>query len=92
MIYFFRILCIDATHGTNKYDYKLVTLLVKDETDRGIPVAHCICTHENTDILTVFFKELCKKSGPVVVDYILTDDAVQVNIVNIIDKYLGLVI
>ena len=72
-------MCIDATHGTNEYDYKLITLLVKDETDHGIPVGHCISAKESEVCITVFFKELFKKSGPIFVEYIMTDDAPQVS-------------
>ena len=26
-----KVVCVDATHGTNAYDFKLITLLVVDE-------------------------------------------------------------
>lgn len=81
-INFFRVVSIDCTHGTNGYDYKLVTVLVKDETHKGVPVAHCICTRENKDVLITFLTEVCKMSGPIKTEYILTDDAPQVNILD----------
>ena len=34
--------CIDSTHGTNIYDFKLVTMLVVDEYGEGIPVGWMI--------------------------------------------------
>ena len=34
--------CIDSTHGTNQYDFKLITLLVVDDYNEGIPVAWAI--------------------------------------------------
>ena len=73
-----RYLSIDATHSTTKYGFKLITILVKDKTDRGVPVAHCISAKEDTNALYVFFKELRKQLGQIVVDYVLTDDAKQV--------------
>ena len=69
---------IDATHGTNHYGFKLITPMVNDEGGHGIPVGHCISNTENTESLTVFFKELRKKCGRIKVDYILTDDAPMV--------------
>ena len=35
--------CVDTTHGTNAYDFKLVTrtLLVVDEYREGFPVVWC---------------------------------------------------
>ena len=67
-----RILCIDSTHNTTHYDFKLVTILVKDNTDTGVPVAHLVTNHENEKVLTVFFREVLKKSGTLVLDYIIT--------------------
>jgi len=32
------LVCVDATHGTNHYDFKLVTVIVLDELG-GVPVA-----------------------------------------------------
>jgi len=35
-------ICVDSTHGTNVYDFKLITILVIDEFGEGIPVAWMI--------------------------------------------------
>ena len=37
---------MDATHGTNRYALKLITIMVKDETGHGVPVGHCISNKE----------------------------------------------
>ena len=37
-----RVLCVDSTHGTNGYDFTLITVLVVDEYGEGFPVAWCI--------------------------------------------------
>ena len=34
-----KVVCVAATHGTNAYHFKLVTLLVVDEYGEGFPVA-----------------------------------------------------
>ena len=41
------ILCMDSTHKTNIYSFKLITLLVPDEFRHGYPVAFCISNKEN---------------------------------------------
>ena len=69
----------DATHGTNAYDYKLITVLVEDETGHGVTVAHCICNKEDTACLTIFFKELLDLAGPLKISYFLSDDAPAVS-------------
>ena len=33
--YSFRILCVDSTHNTNQYGYKLITIMVRDDTGQG---------------------------------------------------------
>ena len=62
--------------------------MVKDQAGQGVPVGHCICTKENTSCLTVFISELREKYGRILVDYILTDDAKQVIIYEIIECML----
>ena len=41
------ILCMDSTHKTNIYSFKLITLLVPDEFRNGYPVAFCISNKED---------------------------------------------
>ena len=42
-----KVVCVDATHGTNAYDFKLITLLVVDEYGEGFPVAWCVTNKED---------------------------------------------
>ena len=37
-----KVVCVDATHDTNAYDFKLITLLVVDEYGERFRVAWCI--------------------------------------------------
>ena len=39
--------CIDSTHGTNTYDFKLITMLVVDEYGKGVPVGWLISDRED---------------------------------------------
>ena len=73
---------MDATHGTNRYALKLITIMVKDETGHGVPVGHCISNKENTETLTVFFQMIRNKCGRILLKYILTDYAYQVKIMD----------
>ena len=47
-------ICMDATHGTNMYDFKLITLQVRDEFGEDIPVAWVITNMEDATLLVEF--------------------------------------
>lgn len=51
-----RIVCIDATHGTTKYGFQLLNILVPDERRKGYPVAHFITDVLDKQILKAFFQ------------------------------------
>ena len=55
--------CVDATHGTNMYDFHLITLLVIDEYGEGIPVVWVITNREDALLLMEFLKEVKKRTG-----------------------------
>ena len=74
-----RYVVIDATHSTTKYGFKLITLMVLDESNTGVPVAHCISDKEDTNALYIFFRKIREKYGHIIVEYVLTDDAKQVS-------------
>jgi hypothetical protein len=44
-----RPLFMDATHGTVKYGYKLVAVLVMDQMNKGVPVAWAIVDERTVD-------------------------------------------
>ncbi|GFV16592.1 c2H2-type domain-containing protein [Trichonephila clavipes] len=46
-----EIVCVDSTHGTNSYNFKLITVLVVDDFDEGFPVAWCISNREDFTVL-----------------------------------------
>ena len=41
------VICIDSTHGTNGYDFTLITIVVIDVFGEGFPVAWCISNRED---------------------------------------------
>lgn len=47
-------ICMDSTHRTNMYDFKLITLLVLDNYGEGIPVAWAISNREDVTMLIQF--------------------------------------
>lgn len=47
--------CVDGTHGLNKYDFQLHTQLVIDDVREGFPCAFLIASRANEDILELFF-------------------------------------
>ena len=50
-----EIICLDSTHSTNKYDSKLITLVVPDEFGKDYVVGHLICNREDKKNLFHFF-------------------------------------
>ena len=69
-----RILCMDSTHKTNQYSFKLITLLVPDEFRRGYPVAFCISNREDEAAISVFLNCIKSKSKETSVNVVITDD------------------
>eukprot|EP00112_Aurelia_sp_Birch-Aquarium-sp1_P016102 Seg3619.1 transcript_id=Seg3619.1/GoldUCD/mRNA.D3Y31 product="Ubiquitin-like-specific protease 1" protein_id=Seg3619.1/GoldUCD/D3Y31 len=70
-----KIVCLDSTHCTNKYDFKLVMLVVPDELNKGYPVAHLISNHEDEAKLHYFFEAIKKRcSSDIKINAVMTDD------------------
>ena len=72
-----KVVCVDATHGTNAYDFKLITLLVVDEYGEGFPVAWCITNKEDRVLLIEFFASVRTKCGIVRPLWFMSDMAEQ---------------
>ena len=72
-----KVVCIDATHGTNGYDFSLITVLVTDEFGEGYPVAWCLSNRTDLTLLLSFFKSIKNRIGVIIPKWIMTDDADQ---------------
>ena len=72
-----RVVCIDGTHGTNGYDFTLITVIVIDEYGEGFPVAWCISNREDQLLLINFFTALKKRVGIVSPAWLMSDLAEQ---------------
>lgn len=57
------ILCADATHGTNAYDIKLLTLMTVNSFGNGVPVAFFFCNKEDQNVLGYFFTAIKSAVG-----------------------------
>ena len=58
-----KIVCMDSTHGTTMYDFLLITVMVLDEYDEGVPIAWALGNRDkffwkNCVIHTTFMKSL----------------------------------
>lgn len=72
-----HIICIDATHGTNAYDFSLLTVLVIDEYGKGYPISWCISNRMDLTLLIQVFKAMKAKVGNIVPKWVMSDDADQ---------------
>ena len=75
-----HIVCLDSTHGTNQYDFTLVTVMVVDDFGEGNPVAFMISNREDEIALREFFTAIKSRLPQDVqfsASHIMIDDAGQ---------------
>ena len=77
LVKFSETICMDTTHGTNMYDFKLLTIAVIDEYGEGVPVGWMLSNREDSMIIIEFLNSLKKRTGPINSKWIMTDDAPQ---------------
>ena len=66
--------CMDSTHSTTSYDFLLNTLLVVDDLNMGVPVAHLISNCENSVFLKKFFQIIKLDCGEIKSNTFMSDD------------------
>lgn len=71
------IICMDATHATNPYDFKLITILTVDDFEEGFPVAFLFSNREDYTALKYFMSAVKDKAGDVAAKTFMSDDAEQ---------------
>ena len=71
------IICVDGTHGTNTYDFLLITIMIVDNYGEGIPVAWAISDREDSCTLVQFLKPLSERVGVIKPKVFMSDDADQ---------------
>ena len=72
-----RVICVDSTHGTNSYNFSLITVMVIDEYGEGFPVAWCISNREDHPLLLIFYKAIKSKVGVLTPKWFMSDLAEQ---------------
>ena len=72
-----RFICVGGTHGTNGYDFTLITVVVIDEYGEGFPAAWCISNREDQFLLMNFFSALKSRVGVVSPAWFMSDLAEQ---------------
>ncbi len=68
------LICMDATHGTNHYDF---TIIVLDDYGEGVPVGWMISNKEDRTALMLFLNALKGRTGPISTSTFMSDDAEQ---------------
>ncbi|XP_050314956.1 uncharacterized protein LOC126749312 isoform X2 [Anthonomus grandis grandis] len=71
------IICMDATHGTNPYDFNLITVLVVDDYGEGFPVGFLFANREDYVVLKYFILALKSSIGNIRATTFMSDDADQ---------------
>ena len=72
-----KVVCVDATQGTNAYDFTLVTLLVVDEYREGFPVVWCSTNKEDRVVLIEFLSSVHTWCGMACPLWFMSDMAEQ---------------
>ena len=72
-----KLICMDSTHGTNLYDFLLISVIVIDEYGEGVPVAWAISNHEHTAVLVQFLEAIKSRTGELHPQIFMSDDAEQ---------------
>ena len=72
-----NVLCMDSTHGTNAYDFNLMTAIVIDEYGEGIPVLWAISNRQDMETLTIAIRAMKTRTGQVSPMWFMSDDAQQ---------------
>ena len=72
---FKRIICIDGTHGTNRRNWDLTVVLVKDENNMGFPVSFLLSNRLDQAVQEIFFRALQERLGEAInTEFIMSDD------------------
>ncbi|GFU90973.1 uncharacterized protein TNCV_4923041 [Trichonephila clavipes] len=68
-------ICIDGTHGTNGYDFELITLLILDVVRQGFPCSFFISNRTDHFVLEIFFAKIKEKVGEICPTVCMSDMA-----------------
>ena len=71
------VICMDATHETNGYNFLLITVMTKDNSGEGLPLAHMFSSKEDAVALKYFLQGIRSECGPMKCEAFMSDDASQ---------------
>lgn len=70
-----NVICMDSTHGTNAYQFLLISIMVLDDFGEGIPVAWAISNKEDTSSLVLYLTAVKEQVGNIEPTVFMSDDA-----------------
>ena len=73
-----KVICMDDTHGSNMYDFTLITVLVIDDYRVGIPMVWALSNRVNKVLLMQFWKRLKANVGDLRTNVCMSDMADQI--------------
>ena len=68
---------MDATYRINVYDFNLITLMVLDNFQEGIPVMWALSNREDKPVLVTTLKAIKERCGAIEPEWYMTDMAQQ---------------
>ena len=68
-------ICMDSTHGTNVYDFYLITNLVLDDLGEGVLVGRIVSNREDAAIIRQVLSRIKEKCGDINTSIFMSDDA-----------------
>ena len=71
-------ICIDSTHGTNAYEFLLLSIIVINEFEGGgIPVGWMVSNREDSLMVVEFLHAIKERCGTIRAKWFMSDDAEQ---------------
>ena len=70
-----NVIYMDSTHGTNAYQFLLISVIVLDDFGEGIPMAWAISNTEVTGTLVQHFTAVKERVGNIKPELFMSDDA-----------------
>ena len=67
--------CMDSTHGTNMYDFHLISIVILDDFREGVPVCWIISNREDSAVIRQVLLKLKQSCGDIHTKVFMSDDA-----------------
>ena len=67
--------CMVSIHGTNMYDFFLITILILDDLGEGVPVGWIVCNWEDLAVIRQVLMKIKEKCGDIHTKIFMSDDA-----------------